>query len=319
MTFDDHRPQRRWREAESSLLWAVVGVALLGVMGLCLATLDRDVAVPPAALASCVAVAGVGLAIAARRDFYEFCGRAGVLAFAGAVACALVATSIAGAGSGWLLGAILLGSSSLAWGVLFWREGHADDPLPNLVRDQVERGDVVEIDGVQFALLQSDVEVQAGEELMLQLLVQNGLDSERRFEVRLQPRPDIGRAGHLVVDKELQVDLAAGAAAALWLPIAVQPRARGAYSVRVVPCVSGSGGTRVRRWRAKRYRRPATGLERLAGAFFGIFLSGGGLQVEFRVRRTKGASEIESPLSPGRVEMIYLPAPGLVRGMALHL
>jgi hypothetical protein len=310
-------PRLRRRQAGFSLLWCVVLIALVGAALLCLTTLDPQMQIPTHALAACVAVAGVGLVVAARRDFHGTCLRAGVLALGAAAGCVAVAAGTDTPSLAPTAGAVGFALGGGACLLAAWRDVRGEDPLRNLLLEEFERAEVREIDGVQFALSQSDREVLAGEELNVHLLVQNGTDAERRFEVRLRPRPDVGRGGHLEVDKQLRVDLPPGAAAAIAYPIAVQPRAKGSYAVRVEAGVTGERGTRIRRWRAKPYQRPASPLEQLGSLLLGGFVWGGGMHVELRVRRGDLPLDATCPASPASAELVYLPEPGLVRGFAL--
>ena len=313
------RPERRL-EAGFSVLWGVVSFALLGVGVLCLVTLDPELVLPGGALAGCVGVAAAGLVIAARRDFYEFCVCAGTLSLVAAAACAIAAAGIDQETVWPQLAAGLLGLCGATCLASAWRESHADERLPNVLLEELARSDIYEIDGVQFGLIQSDVEVLAGHELNVHMFVQNGFDSERGFELKLQPRADVGRSGHLALDKELRVDLPGGAAASLWIPIAVHPKARGSYRVQVLPKVTGSGGTRIRRRRAKRYRPPVGPVEQIVALMLGGFTFVGGLSVDFRVRKSAARDAADFlGASPGRAELFYVPEPGVARGIALTL
>lgn len=309
--------RRQRREAGFSVLWTVVSVALLGVALLCLATLDPEIVLPAGALASCVGVAAAGLTIAARRDFYEFRVVAGRWALVGAAGCVAAGFWLDREALGPRLAGGVLGLCGTTCLVSAWRESHREERLPNVLLQDLSRSEICELSGVQFGVVQSDTVVAAGEELGLHVLVQNGFDCARGFALHIRPRADVGRAEHLVFEKELYVDLPGGAAASLWIPIAIHPKARGSYLVRVEPRVTGSGGTRIRRWRAKRYRPPVGPAEQILALLLGGLAWGGGLGVEFRVRKSDADPDAFPGAAPGNVELVYVPEAAVVRGLAL--
>ncbi|MCG8590233.1 MAG: hypothetical protein MJE66_13155 [Proteobacteria bacterium] len=310
----------RERNGGFAVLWVVAVLALftLATAGLMWA---RGGTPDPVWMGICTAVAATCLAIEARRDRNEFLRLFGAFAFISALGCGAVALSdgshpVAMATAG--LSAI----AAAACGLALWRQQYGDEPLPNVLRERLDDSVIVELDGVQFVASCSDGEVLAGEEIRVQVLAQNGFDTERRLEIGLTGHAGLGKRGTMFFsEKSPTLVLPGGAAGLLTIPIATHPRARGSYKLLVDPQVHGTGGVRVRRWRAKPFSARVSPRLQFLGLLVGMWAWGGGLEFAVKIRRNRDAvrgAEPETP-APSEQEIVYQPEPTVLAGWSQGL
>lgn len=314
------QPHRQRREGGYAALWVLILLALLGVSGFAFASMAPDMEMPIPWVLGCVVVAAIGLGIEARQDFYEFCRFAGFFAFVGAMGCGLVVGLGEQSHPVAFVSAIALGLTSIAAAVASHRISSAEEILPNLLLDQFAKSDLSELGGVQFRLTHSDIRVHAGGEFLVKIHAQNGMDTERTFELRLKRPIEIGRGGHLAFDKEARMILPAGAAGTLTIPVAVHTKARHSYSIDVDPKVIGSGGNRLRVYRARAFSQKVSGGAQMLGLLGGFLISGGGFTIKLKVSKNKNWKNmpVDEP-SPSASEILYQPDRALMEQIRLRM
>jgi protein-S-isoprenylcysteine O-methyltransferase Ste14 len=306
------------REGGYAALWVLIIIALLGVGGLAIASMQPDTEIPLWMVAGCVGVAAIGLVAELRYDRYEFSKNTAFMAAVGSMGCGSVAVFGEQSHPVALASAIALGATCVGCLVAVFRISRAEEVLPNALLETFDKSELLEIKGVQFATTHSDLLVPAGGELVVCAHAQNGMDQERTFEVRLKPRADIGKRGHLAFDKVATLALPPGAAGMLTIPVAVHPKARGTYPITVEPSVKGSGGERLRVFRAPAFSQKVGGGTQLLALFFGIFVWGGGLTLKLKVAKNKNWKSMPvEEASPSQVELYYEPDRALLLGARL--
>lgn len=314
------REAGRRRQAGHVGLWVVILVGLLALCGLVVSALDPDLQVPAWWIVGCAMLVAGGLATLARRDLYEFCRGAGALALMGTGVCGL-GLMVLGEETPWLVAttvALAVVASILL--VSQYRLGHAEELLPNALAERFDNDSLMELSGVQFGVTHSDLRVPAGGELVVALHAQNGMDADRTLELRLEPRADIGKGGHLAFDKVAVLELPAGAAGVVTVPVAVHPKARGTYVIAVEPKVKGGGGRRLRVFRARPFSHRVSGGMQVVGLFAGIFVWGGGMTLELKVAKNRDwkTMPVEEP-SPAETKLFYRPDRALLEGIRNRL
>ncbi len=183
------------REGGYAALWILIIVALCGVAGLAIASLEPDTEIPILPVAGCVGVVAIGFFVELRYDRYEFFKNAGFIALVGAAGCGLVAGLGQASHPLALASSVVLGVSCIGAFVTSYRMAHAEEVVPNALLEIFDKSELSEIGGVQFASTHSDLQVPAGGEMTVTVHAQNGMDAERSFEIRLKPRADIGKGG----------------------------------------------------------------------------------------------------------------------------
>lgn len=310
----------RRREGGYGVMWVLVIVGVVVLCGLVLAGLDPDKPAPVGWILGCSLLVAGGLALEARRDLYEFCKGTGALALIGAVVCGfglLLLDEISPGLAATTLGLAVLGGVLL---VGWYRLAHAEEVLPDALAEHFEKGSLMELSGVQFGVTHSDLQVPAGGELVVSLRAQNGMDADRSLELRLKPRKDIGRGGHLAFDKVAVLELPPGAAGVVSVPVTVHPKARGTYRIGVEPKVKGGGGRRLRVFRARPFTHRVSGGMQVLALFAGIFVWGGGMNLKLQVAKNKDwkSMPVEEP-SPAVCEIFFQPDRALLEGIRNRL
>ncbi len=114
--------------------------------------------------------------------------------------------------------------------------------------------------------------------------------------------------------------LPAGAAGTLTIPVSVHPKARGSYPITVEPRVKGSGGERLRVFRAHAFSQQVSGGMQFLALFMGMFVWGGGLTIMLKVAKNKQWKDmpVEEP-SPSQAEIFYEPDAALLLGIRNRL
>jgi len=308
------------REGGYAALWILIIVALCGVAGLAITSLEPGTEIPMPLVAGCVGVVAIGFFVELRYDRYEFFKNAGFIALVGAAGCGLVAGFGQASHPLALASSVVLGVCCIGAFVTSYRMAHAEEILPNALLEIFDKSELSEIGGVQFGSTHSDLQVPAGGEMTVTIHAQNGMDAERSFEIRLKPRADIGKGGHLSFDKLATLELPAGAAGTLTIPVSVHPKARGSYPITVEPRVKGSGGERLRVFRARAFSQKVSGGMQFLALFMGMFVWGGGLTITLKVAKNKQWKDmpVEEP-SPSQAEIFYEPDAALLLGIRNRL
>ncbi len=299
-----------------AVVWVLIVIALCGVAVLAIASLEPDSEIPMLLVAGCVVVVAIGSFVELRYDRYEFFKNGGFIALIGAAACGLVAGFGPASHPLALAGAVVSSVFCIAAFVTSYRLAHAKEVLPNALLEIFDKSELSEINGVQFGSTHSDLQLPAGGEMIVYVHAQNGMDEERRFEVRLKPRADIGKGSHLAFDKLATLILPAGAAGTLTIPVSVHPKARGSYPITIEPDVKGSGGERLRVFRARAFSQKVSGAMQFLAFFMGFFVWGGGLTITLKVAKNKKWKDmsVEEP-SPSEAEIFYEPSDALLLGI----
>mgnify|MGYP000983693301 CR=1 FL=1 len=176
--------------------------------------------------------------------------------------------------------AMVLGASAVVtlWlARVLWQETRLRDLLPDWISTQVGAGQFFEDDGVQWAMRAENTDLSKG--VLLQILLQNNLEVERRVRIRLRDEAGwLSSSGHLAMSKLEPVTLPPRGQGSL----RVELRAKGAkplQGVRVYASVDATGpaGARNRRRRASPGARPISRWLVLLAPFVGhiVFKRGG--------------------------------------------
>jgi hypothetical protein len=266
-------------------------------------------------------VVALGMFVEAKRDLYGFCFAAVVLGFVTSILTGAVALLGASPHPIAAAVAVLSGGVVIACVVYLVRTQYGRDPLPDILRQRFDAARIAEVEGVQFAVCQSATELVAGEALTVEVVAQNCWDEERRltFELRPETRVSINRAG-LRIPGEPRLVLPAASVAVLAIPVVAEPKADGRFVLVASPKVSGEGGKRVRRRRARALSTHIPPWLTLLLLFGGMFVWGGGLKLRVRVTPRRGGAEPPPvvALEP-RTRVIWQPEPDALaaaRGVA---
>jgi hypothetical protein len=254
-----------------------------------------------------LAVAAVGLYLEGKHDFCRVAPFIAVVA----VITALITGATAGFGeqSHPLAAgvAVLAGLTTVfCFGYLAFTQMRKE-PLPNILRERFGRDHVYELDGVQFVAFRSRDELSAGDALEITVFAQNCFNAPRDFVFGLsqETRLSLNKAGYQFA-KEAKLELGPAQVMAMTIIAVATGQAKGQYSLLASPKVSGSGGTRVRHWRAKALSRPIPIWLTAIGPLLGFIAWGGGMRFKTRVRpAAAGAVVHPQEVPPVTVESVW--------------
>ncbi|MEM7411120.1 MAG: hypothetical protein AAF430_12865 [Myxococcota bacterium] len=295
------------RESGYAIVWVLIMAALAAMGFLALAASNPQTDVPAAGFAGAFLVVAIGIAIEYRYDAFDCLKNTSFLASIVAVifgSCALFLPEPSLTTQATAVVSTLLAVVS---GVSAYRLAQVEEILPNPLLADFEKTTLRELNGVQFAVTHSDLAVQAGGEVLVHVSAQNGMSEPRSFELRLRPRA-LGKASQLGFDKNAVLQLPPGAAGTLSVPVTIHPKARGTFPIGVEPKVHGSGGVRWRVHRARAFSQRVSGAFQILALFGGVFVWGGGITLNLKVRKLKNWKElpVEEP-APSQSQLTYEP------------
>lgn len=267
----------------------------------------------------------LGLVIELRGDFYTWC--VNVLVFSGvtALVTGVHALTDFGPNSRSVSVAVPASLVGLVCAAYVLRTQRAPSLLPDVLRKTFHRRFICEERGVQIAAEIDSDPISPGGRAFLWIYLQNSWATERAVEVVL--RTDWlspGREGLLFHDRAA-VSLGGGAAGILGFPIVAGRQTRGDYILRPEIRVSGSGGIRVRRRRAKalsKLQHPILLLLGLVQIVGGSVFRGaravqdvvrGDLKVVLRIDPSVGPLEESSMPGKPTWKILYVPEPDTLR------
>jgi hypothetical protein len=260
-----------------------------------------------AALPLCVIA--VGLKVEADCDPYEFWQISSVLSLLCAFGFGLHNLLIEESTNISMVTAIAFGLTTVVCFVQANRLSRIEEILPNVLIERFSQSELRELEGVQFAVTQSETTVLAGEELIVTASAQNGFSSERVLRVELEPRA-VGKSGQTFFDKNARLELPGGAAGELRIPVVVHPRAGGRQVLQLGVTVEAPDGMgeRLRVMRVKRSQTSLTLIERAGLLLLGQLAWLGGCFISFGVRKNKQWRDlpVEEP-APSSSELTYEP------------
>jgi hypothetical protein len=205
---------------------------------------------------------------------------------------------------GWLpkllLGASALGAVGLG-ALTYRRQFGADSSVyPNVLRAHFQEGSILEMDGVQFTGFVEPA--TPGHPHWISLLVQNCYDAPRHVRIRFDAERD---RKHLRYHHVFNTRLGAAEVRRFHFPV-IAPTVPGEYDLYFNVSVEGTGGTRVRLWRAKTPSSRVRGDATVALLAVGVFAHGGGLKF------TLGplAEDFEGAVLPAPRNQIVWPSDG---------
>jgi hypothetical protein len=261
--------------------------------------------VPPGELAAWYGGIGIGIvgaAVFAARDPYGFAGFA-------AIASGL------GLGAFWLAASVMPVASFVAVvvtaacaiglcagiGFVTWTTV-TKDPIPNVLRQHAAASAISEVKGVQI-LYRANAVLPTDTIAPYEVFLQNCTDAPRTVELALTEAPLLPAKPSLLSRAPGAIALGPSEVKLVRFPVTAAAGAKGEVRTHVRVRVSGSGGRRTRRWRARPHEAP---LSLLAIALFVVFLLPLGMTLVF-VRRgglvlrlvptgaARAASELPAP------------------------
>ncbi|NTX37369.1 MULTISPECIES: hypothetical protein [unclassified Myxococcus] len=185
-------------------------------------------------------------------------------------------------------------------GVRMWKDWRRAEVLPNVLLEWAPAEDVLEVDGVHFAVRLAATE-EGSAPLELHLMAQGCVDAERALTLKLSGPPE----SRLRYPRETTVHLEAGEVGLLIVPLFPVPGAPAPGKLSLQPSARGPSAPRLRHWRARRYEGPLHPAMRVLGLFAGILAWGGGMHVE-----VAGVSEGKPPppqLPEARWKVLWRP------------
>lgn len=297
-----------------AVVWVLVTVALFALAMTGIAFTSDSPTPAPAYLifGAALGVAALGLYVELKRDAYVF----SMFAVLFGSVTAMITGSVALLGQERhpvaVLVALLTTATVVASVVYILRMQYGREILPNLLRQEFPRSAIYEVDGVQFAATFGAGELEPENGLAIRVVAQNCWDVPRTlvFGLRSERRISFNKAGaHFPPEPSLVIPGAS--VAVLTIPVVMHPNANGRYALLADPRVQGSGGTRVRRWRAQGLNSSIPTWLTAIGPFLGFLVWGGGMKFKFQVRGTKGNADVEVSVPPPTEEVVWTPGPGL--------
>jgi hypothetical protein len=125
----------------------------------------------------------------------------------------------------------------------------------------------------------------------------------------------LNRAG-LIFPSAASIALPPLAVGVLTIPVRVDPKAKGRYSLVAAPAAAGTGGTRIRQRRMQGVSSRIPGWLTLLGSFAGILVWGGGMKIAVDVRRAEGSQAPNNTTPEPRTELIWRPTEAQILGVA---
>lgn len=256
-------------------------------------------------------IASLGLVVEAKRDPYAASMVLTVVSFI----TGIITGSVAWFGQQphpIALGVAILSTAAFLWCVVFLAHTQLRrETVPNLLRQRFDRSTIFEKDGVQFVATYAPTEIDAGGSFEVYLVAQNCWDAPRTLRLGLNTaaRLTLERAG-LHFAREPSVTLPGAAVAVLKIPVTAHPRSQGRFVLNATPKVEGSGGTRVRHWRARGIGMRIPGWLTAALMLAGVFAWGGGLRFKVRVRQNRYAVDAKPTTPEPTTEIVWRPGGG---------
>ncbi|MCP4143166.1 MAG: hypothetical protein GY755_23245 [Chloroflexi bacterium] len=178
----------------------------------------------------------------------------------------------------------VVGVAALAF--IIWSQLRKET-VPNILRQQFKAGDIYEIDGVQLVPIQTQQEIAAGDALPIHFALQNCWDSERTVTLSLKTTMlYVKKREVFAFPREMEVTLRPCEVGSLTIPVVSNTHAHGKYTIRASATITGTGGTRVRHWRAQGVSTVISPLMSVALMTVGLLLWGGGLQFPVKIRKS---------------------------------
>jgi uncharacterized membrane protein HdeD (DUF308 family) len=208
---------------------------------------------------------------------------------------------------GWVpkAAAAVSGLGAVGLGVVTYRRQHGpgSPEFPNVLRTELGAAGILETNGVQFAAL---VEPGIGSQPhWASILVQNCFDGARTVRIRFDAE---GHAKYLRHWPELTARLGPAEVRELRLPV-ISPTYPGEYHLYFSVGVDGTGGRRVRPWRAPAPTTRVQGGASVALLAAGVLAYGGGLKLEIGpLEADLWTEELPAPVN----ELVWQPTFGTV-------
>lgn len=234
-------------------------------------------------------------------DIYQFCRRAPFFGFTTAVIAAGVVFFAEESHPIAATLAVVCTAASVACLIYLYRQHTGEQRYPHFLRERFSEREIAEFKDVQFVVSASDEVIRAGDSLTIDVFAQNCTDAPRTLMMKLkrQGRVSLNFAGFLL-DKDPSIELPPFSAGRMTIPMVSHPKARGQYRWDVTPKVTGRGGRRVLRWRARAFGPRVSGLLSLVLLPFGFLVWGGGLSITVAVKK--------SGTPPGPFDATAIPA-----------
>lgn len=299
-------------EAGGVLVYVAVFLALLTLaIALLVAVNGRGGPALTGTMVVAAVVALAGLRHEARRDLDAALTFCTVCAIAVAIVGGIVVLSIEPRPAGWIAVTAVAAAVGLGLGIYTFRRqyGPESPEFPNLLRQRYPESQIFESDGVQFTgeLIPSD----GRSPHTVALLLQNCSDGPRSVTIRFDAA---GAAKYLRFHPTVETPLGAAEVVRIKVPV-ISPTYDGSYPLFFSLGVSGSGGHRVRRWRAQAATTRIKPGQTAALLAVGLIAAGGG------VRFTVGPTPVDlwnTVLDKPAREVLWQPAAGFTgEGMRL--
>lgn len=293
------------REAGGVLVYVAVFLSLLTLgIALLVAVNGRSGAALTGTMVIAAVIVLAGLRHEARRDLDAALTFCAVCAIAVAIVGGIVTLSIEPRPVAWIGVTVVAAAVGLALGFYTYRRQRGPDSsdFPDLLRQRSPAAQIFETDLIQFTgeIIPSDGRSPHSASLLLQ----NCSDGQRSVTIRFEAGE---AAKYLRFHPSVEADLGPAEVVRIKVPV-ISPTYDGAYPLYFSLSVRGSGGRRVRTWRAQAATRRVKGAETVALLAVGHLAVGGG------VRFTIGPTPVDlwnTALANPIREVLWQPVTGL--------